>query len=155
MSTDLRAQAGDLCMADSMPFQQHFEFRTNWPIRGILSPKLFQGQQNQLYPGDSIKICRYDQFGGSRNRGARLLEIAEVRIVASSREGVELHLCGGIETLAQPAGEARGTGMTAKHKASGRFSVLDKDGNEIASNLDKKSAQDIATGKIPVPKQAA
>ena len=92
--TELRARAGDLRMADAMPFQQHHEYRTTHGIREVLNERYFLNLRSNLRVGDTIAICRYvDQSW------ERLAEVADVRVVEIGSEGVRLHLRGEAESI--------------------------------------------------------
>lgn len=99
----LRARPLDLVHADAMPFQQHHEYRTTHPLADVLHDLFFLPLRNQLYPGDSITLCRFDKVDAQR-RDARLLEVATVRVVASGEaaKSVPLFLVGPIAAITEP-----------------------------------------------------
>ena len=147
----LRAGANEMAMAEAMPYQQHWEWRTTWPLGDIISDELFLNLNAQLYPGDSITLCRYDTLANDRHRGSRLLEIVTVRVVTSGKEAVKLHVCGDIEIVTPPEELIpRVTGLEAHHKGRGKWAVLNSRGNEVATGLERNEAEAIAaTGEIP------
>lgn len=111
---DLRAKPGDICMSDASPFQQHWEYRTVYPLAGILNDRFFLPLRDQLRAGDSVTICRYDT-NDYNSREAQLLEVADVRVVCSGREHdvVKLHVRGEVESLVK-----RGPGRPPKQQAA-------------------------------------
>lgn len=100
---ELRAKPGDLCMSDAMPFCQHHEYRTGYPLAEVLHDRFFLPMRGQLYGGDSITICQFEKDHVGR-REARLLALVTVRVISSSpaAETVPLLMVGEIVRVDEP-----------------------------------------------------
>lgn len=81
-----RCTDGDLAMSDAMPFCQHYEARTTYPLKECLNNQFFLNVRGRLRSGDRINIVRYDN-----DTWKRVIECVEgVRIVAVDSAGVEI-----------------------------------------------------------------
>jgi hypothetical protein len=103
MQPKVQAKSNDMCMGEAMPFQQHYEYRTTLPLADVIHDKFFLPMRTQLYPGDSITLCRVNTATGSR-RDSVLSEIATVRVISSSQGAVPLALLS-LETIDAPVQE--------------------------------------------------
>lgn len=90
--TDLRAKPQDLCMSDASPFQQHYEYQTVARLPDVLNDQFFMPLRAQLYAGDEITLCRFDNLGGDSRRKRKLLEIATVRVVSAGPDATAVPL---------------------------------------------------------------
>lgn len=114
---DYRARTQDLCMGEPSPFQQKWEYRTVYPLEDVINSRFFLPVRDTLRAGDSITLCRFDT-NDFNSREAKLLEVADVRVVCSGRahDVVELHVRGEIEKV---GGEPkRGPGRPPKMQAA-------------------------------------
>ena len=139
--SELRARPSDICMSDAMPFQQHWEYRTTWPIKDVLHDKFFLSLRAQLRAGDGINICRYD--GADINhKGISLIEFATVRVIASgaASEVVKVSLVGEIMVIGDAVeGPAE---MYVRRGQAGKFRVMKGDTliEEFGSKIEAEEA---------------
>lgn len=119
--SELRAKPSDLCMADAMPFNQHYEYRTTWPLSELLHDRFFLPVRDQLRAGDQITLCRFDS---TDERSKQLVEIVAVRVKRAGRghDTVPLHAIGRVEIVAE-AGQAAGALSVARGFA-GKWRVM-------------------------------
>ena len=155
----------DLCMAESMPWQQHFECRTLHPLADVLNERFFHNVRSNLRPGDSIAICRFDRAPSSQGTG-RLVEFCEVRIVGRTDAGVELYIVRepvAIGAEADPAALTKapvpdvryitGSGEVRWNPGRKSYDIV-CDGRLILSSIPrerKEWAQAVARGDEPLP----
>jgi len=117
-----RAKTLDMCMANAMPYQQHYEYRTTLALSEVINDKFFLPMRGQLYPGDSITLCRLNSTNGSR-KDTILSEVATVRVISAGDDGVPLKLIGEIVKIEAPVAPAetevrRGPGRPPKAQAA-------------------------------------
>lgn len=126
--TNFRARPGDLASVGAMPFQTHYEYATTLPLADVIHSEFFLPVRDQLWAGDCITLCRFDN-PDFQNRDRRLLEVATVRVVRSGRghQDVPLHLMGEIETIKQEAD----AGYAVKRGFAGKWRVVN--GEELVS----------------------
>lgn len=152
---DHRAKPGDLCMSDAMPWCQHFEYRTDLPLKDITHDKFFLPVRDNLRDGDAITLCRFAKV--DKGTQEKLLEVVEVRVLKCEHEGVKLGQRGKIETFdhgdtaaAKPPkapvekyipadGEVRWNPGKKEHEVFA-------DGKAVFSSADKAEAQAVARG---------
>ncbi len=160
-----RLKPGDITMADAMPFQQHFEARTALPLERVINDQWLLNQRDQIYAGDVISVCRMDVLTSDR-RGARLLEVATVRVVEITANAVRLHLIGEIEVLPEAEGAMKdapssdveqhsdGTWTIKWNGPTHKWCVLNGNSEILIKSLDKPTAEAIANGHVPLPAAA-
>lgn len=85
----MRIKQQNFCMSDAMPFQQHFEARTEEDIEAAMSdPEALLDVRSNLKVGDRIAICSYERV---EKRGANadgLRGFGYVRVLDITKEGV-------------------------------------------------------------------
>lgn len=156
---EYRAKANDLCMADAMPFHQHFEYRTTLPLDDALHDQFFLPVANNLRPGDEVTLVSYDRPPGPRH-DARIVEIATVRVVEKGRDRVELHRIGDIERIPRRAvidnedpapreAYVSGDGKAVWNVGARAYDIK-VGGKVVASEPDKDKAAAMARGDIPL-----
>lgn len=116
MSTIIRRlKPGDLAMSEAMPFGQHYEARTVYPVEQCMAPDFFMNVRSNLRAGDRINLVRYDN-----DTWGRVLEVIEgIRIVHVDNIGVELMQTFAPVKLDQP-GEA---GIVVARGFAGKFVI--------------------------------
>ena len=87
IKSDRRLKDGDIAMSDAMPFAQHYEARTVFPLKEVLAnPDFLTNVRHRLRAGDRLNIVRYEN-----DDWHRVLEVIEgLRVVAVDNSGVEL-----------------------------------------------------------------
>ncbi|MDQ3096274.1 MAG: hypothetical protein M3Q82_10060 [Actinomycetota bacterium] len=74
-------------MSDAMPFNQHFQARTTFPLVEVLDtekcPDFFVAVRNRLRPGDKIEVTRFRTDDWSDQATQELIEIAFLRVIKS------------------------------------------------------------------------
>lgn len=156
---ELRAKPGDLCMADAMPFQQHYEYRTTDPVGAVIHDKFFLPVAGNLRPGDQVTICRYDS-------GAHdcLIELGTVRVIEKAHDEIRLFQIGEVSHIQPPKpteadavepvpGFIQGDGAVKWNIGTMKHDVV-LDGVVIASCDKKEDALAIAGGQVPIPEAA-
>lgn len=83
MSTVPKIRAVDMCMSDAMPFHQHWEVKTEFPIDELLHDRAFADMRHQLRAGDRISVVRY-----ADKDMATVKEIGEMRVVECTEDAV-------------------------------------------------------------------
>lgn len=73
--SEVRAKATNMCMADAMPFNQHWEYWDTVPVSEMLDQMFFLPVRNMLRAGDQVCLTRFDDTRET------LLEVATVRVV--------------------------------------------------------------------------
>lgn len=144
MTDKQRIKMTDICMSDSMPFQQHWEARTTWPLVEALTEEFFLPVRNMLRPGDAITLCRYDK-NDPYHRDVKLLEVATVRVIASSADAkaVPLALVGEIARLAGAAPERQ---LHVARGQAGKFKIME--GETVVEEFGSKVEADDALKKL-------
>lgn len=145
MTDELRARGADLCMSDAMPFQQHWEHRTTWPLADVLNDKYFLNVRDQLRAGDAITICRYDGRDANHTT-VQLLEVASVRIIACGRDkpNVPLVVIGEIQRVGK---EVAGPGPLEVVKGKAGKYVLVR-GEDTVEEFGSKAEAEAARKKL-------
>jgi hypothetical protein len=128
----------DICMADPMPFSQHWEVRIPLSIFDIDLGKALQNSYSQFKPGDLIQVCSYRDKTWSR-----LTETADFRIVSCN--SLKLEAVQITETVKVPAAspEFDPTSKQNLHivETKGAFEVKDGIGNVIELFVDRQQAE--------------
>lgn len=158
---EYRAKAQDLCMAEAMPWHQHFEYRTTLPVRDVVHDAFFLPVAGNLRVGDRIEIVGYDRPPGPHH-AARVVEIAAVRVVDKRSDAVELFQVG--ETVTVPrraAPKAEAAPRLAERYVPGDAKAVwnlgkraydIKVGDEVlATEPDGDKAKAMARGDMPLP----
>ena len=168
--TEHRANSNDLCMASAMSFQQHHEYRTILPLDDIIAmPRFFLNVAANLRIGDKIALCRYNALSSAQeHRGVTLLETAEVRVAAMTREAVTLHITRPVDIVgakpekAVPAPEVRDEVYVpeeceVRKGRLGKPAVVGKVTGKVYADClpNDEVALAIAGGSVPVPVKAA
>ena len=87
----MRVKLQDFCMSDAMPFQQHHECRTEYPLEKVVNSKDFLlPVKMNLRVGDRVAICQYDKVDKEQSQG--LVGVAYVRIADLSNNEVTILL---------------------------------------------------------------
>lgn len=157
--TEHRAKTPDLCMSDAMPFQQHFEYRTQLPLSEIINERFFLPCGASLRPGDRISLVRYDGPVTAHHM-ARVIEFAAVRVVAKSSKALELMPEGEITKVPKPEAEPASPAEPREEyvKAQGevrwnpgkRLHEVVVSGEAVCGTPDKDLALAIARGDEPI-----
>lgn len=165
--SDYRAKAQDLCMADAMPFNQHFEYRTTLPLVEVIHDRFFLPVAGNLRAGDLINLVSFDRPVGPQHNG-RVVEIATVRVVEKRADAVELFQVGEMAKVPRTNGKAD---HTAEALATPRERYIPGDGKAVwnlgkraydvkvgnkivATEPDGDKARAMARGDIPLPEHA-
>lgn len=138
--SDLRARPLDVCMADTMPFAQHWACKTTWPLADVLNNSYFLNMRQSLRAGDTMRISRFDR-NDSNDRDAKALETCEVIVISSgpSAEAVEIALIGPVIILSD------GPSMAAyevRRGQAGKFKLTK--GDEVIQEYGSKAEADAA-----------
>lgn len=132
-----RLKNGDLAMADAMPFGQHFEARTVYPVDQCLNSDFFMNVRSNLRAGDRVNIVRYDN-----DTWRQVLEVIEgVRVISVDNLGVELMATFAPVKLNKPGEE----GIVIDRGFKGQF-VIRVDGDTHASRNTVVEAEEYAQG---------
>lgn len=158
---EYRARAQDLCMADAMPFHQHFEYRTTLPLAEVLHERFFLPVANNLRVGDQITLLSYDRPQGPQHNG-RVLEIATARVVEKRADAIELFTVGEVAHVPRPgATEATQEAPPAERYIPGDGKAVWNLGKRaydvkvgdrvLATEPDADKAKAMARGDMPLP----
>lgn len=111
MTIERRCRPDDLCMSDAMPFQQHHEVRTTYPLSECINNRFFLDVRSRINAGDIIRMCRY-----VNDTWNEVIEIAEVAVLASDNTGVDITTTREIMKLGTPpvAGVSVGRGFAGQ-----------------------------------------
>lgn len=114
--TDRRCRDADIAMSDAMPFAQHYEIRTTFPVEERAADPLFlMNVRSRLRAGDRINLVRYEN-----DTWDRVLEILEgLRVVHVDNAGVELLQTAQAIKLDHPGEE----GVVVARGFAGQFAV--------------------------------
>ena len=115
LPSERRCKDGDICMSDAMPFGQHHEVRTTYPIDECLHPRYFLNVRGRFRAGDRINMVRHLNDGWERVIGG----MEGIRVIAVDNLGVELFQTFPAWNLNEP-GE---TGIAVKRGYRGKFTV--------------------------------
>lgn len=160
MNTEHRAKTPDLCMSDAMPFQQHFEYRTQLPLKDIINERFFLPCGASLRPGDRIAVVRYDGPVAAHHQ-ARVVEFVSVRVIAKSSQAIELLPEGEIINVPKPAEPApapkepneryvKAHGKVKWNPGKQKHEVI-VNGEAVCALSDKEMALAVARGDEPIP----
>ena len=147
-------------MADAMPFQQHWEYRTTHRLAAVINDKFFLPLAGNLRVGDEITMVSYDRPPTSHHDG-RVVEIATVRIVAKEADSIEVFSVGEIISVPRKAEKvATGTLDHTDQFVPGDARVVWNVGKRafdikigdsvLATEPDKEKAEAIARGDLPL-----
>lgn len=142
---EYRLKPTDICMADAMPWQQHWEARTTWPLAEVLHDKFFLNMRTQLRAGDAITLCRYSGTDPT-HRNVKLLEVATLRVIEAGEraEAVPIALIGEISTFGDsPAPSAP---LTVARGFAGKFRLMA--GEDLVEEFGSKGEADAALAKL-------
>lgn len=144
MNEALRARPTDICMSDSMPFQQRWQYRTTMPLKDILHDRFFLPLRQNLRAGDEITLCRYDGVDQS-HRSISLLEIATVRVIRCdpTSESVPIAL---VADALMIAGKAEAPGLEVKRGQAGKFRVVR--GDTVIEEFGSKAEAEAALARL-------
>lgn len=145
MIDDVRALPGNLCMSDSMSFQQHWEYRTTWPLTEILTDDFFVGMRNQFRPGDRIEFCRYDGVLNPSHVGLKVLEIATARVIEVRNDAVPLAIVGEIWVLPGQEEVSR-QGYSVQRGFAGKFRIME--GEKLIEEFGSKAEAEAELKKL-------
>lgn len=136
---DLRARATDICMADAMPFNQHWEYRTTWPLADVLHDQFFMPLRSQFRPGDSITLCRFDGANAA-HKHIRLLEVATVRVISAGADekSVPLGVIGQVVVIGDPVDPV--PQYTVERGQSGKHRIMQ--GDKLVQEFGSKQEAD-------------
>lgn len=144
---DLRAQPKDLCMSDSMPFMQNWQYRTTHSVDELLHDQFFLPVRSMLRAGDSVTLCRFDVLD---DRVAKLLEAVTVRVIASGAEARAVPLLRTGETLRV---QVSAEGYAVKRGFAGKWRVVN--GDEVISEHPSKDEAEQALTALSADRKAA
>lgn len=134
----------DLCMADAMPFQQHFECRTQRPLAEVVAdPLYFNNVRSNLRAGDHISICRYEGEPGAHH-DARVVEFCEVRVVSTKR-GDNV-----VVTVVRPIVEIAADGAAVEAAKPNEFKRYISGSGEVRWNPGRKAYEIVVDGAVVV-----
>lgn len=140
----MRIHPQDFCMSDAMPFQQHYECRTEYPIDEIiLNRQALMSVRGNLRVGDRITICSYNTVNQKSGVSEGLTGIANARVSHISAEAVDLVLEGDLIFVEEAIGvkeEEEPEVLLVKKIFGGGFGVFDEDDNIIEQFKTKKEA---------------
>lgn len=145
----MRINPQDFCMADAMPFQQHYECRTQYPVVDVIADdKSFLNVRANLSVGDRITVCSYKKVDSRSGVSEGLTGIANVRVTDVSDKGVVLVLETAPvivrEPKPQPAPELADEALLVKKVFGGGYAVFDKKGNSIEQFKTKVEAKEFS-----------
>lgn len=140
----MRIHPQDFCMSDAMPFQQHYECRTEYPIEEIIVEReALMNVHGNLRVGDRITICSYETVNHKSGVSEGLTGIANARVAHIDKLGVDLVLEGDLifieegvldETPEEPEV------LLVKKIFGGGFGIFDEADNIIEQFKTKKEA---------------
>lgn len=147
----MRAKPHNLCMAESVPFGQQFNYFDDIPVKEAMNPEFFLSVRNQFRPGDRIRTMQVVD--------GRVREYADLIVVQTNRDGIETRPEGPIHKI--PAAKAEAAQPVSSRplpvmfwkKGFGCFQALDAKGAVIAempTRADVFLLIEEKTGKPPV-----
>lgn len=154
----MRIKPQNFCMSDAMPFQQHFEARTEGDIKEAMTDKTaFLDVRSSLRVGDRIAICSYRSIDKRGSNAEGLRGFGYVRVVDISKDAVEMvseappvYIKQDTDQLSAPAAGATLVVKKIFPKDGFNFAVVDAEGIEL-QRFEKKVEAEAFAG---IPKAA-
>lgn len=142
----MRIYPQDFCMSDAMPFQQHYECRTEFPIdEVVLDRQALLTVRSNLRIGDKVTICSYKKVNQKSGVSEGLTGIANARVVYIDDTAVDIVLESDIifveEVETEEAPEELEV-LIVKKVFGGGFGVFDEESNIIEQFKTKKEAKE-------------
>ena len=137
-----RIPRSDICMADAMPFHQHWEARVPVPIKEVGDVGLaLHAAFSSIKPGDEVVLCAFD-----KHDWLHMIELATYRITSTDDNRIKVVQVG--EIVAVPKAKkikalAPGEPLDIK-EVNGTFQVRDGKGNVIETFVERKQAEAFA-----------
>jgi len=136
-----RIPTSDICMADAMPFQQHYEARIAIPMKDVGDMGLaLHGACATLKAGDQVIVCAY-----KKRDWQVMTEIAVFRIVENNNriKTIQVGTTLSVPTPTTVVTLAPGQKLVVVPRDS-VFDVQDGKGNVVETFVDRKQAEAFA-----------